>query len=65
MIYQGNELRVMRESLAIALDAMLEQEKRLDKREITARRRIARNIEDTSALLVKVREQIKRYVEED
>jgi hypothetical protein len=65
MIYQGNELRVMRESLAIALDAMLEQEKRLDRREITARRRIARNIEDTSALLVKVREQIKRYVEED
>jgi len=65
MIYQGNELRVMRESLAIALDAMIEQEKRLDRREITARRRIARNIEDTSALLVKVREQIKRYVEED
>jgi len=30
MTYQGDELRIMREALSIALDALIEQEKKLD-----------------------------------
>jgi len=64
MTYQGDELRIMREALAIALDALIEQEKKLDPRDVDSRRRVARKIEEVSAVMVKLREQVKRYVEE-
>jgi len=64
MTYQGDELRIMREALSIALDALIEQEKKLDPRDVDSRRRVARKIEEVSAVMVKLREQVKRYVEE-
>jgi len=60
----GADIRILRESLAVALDELIEYEKTLEFRDVDARRRVARDIEATAALMVKVREQLRRDAED-
>jgi len=60
----GADIRILRESLAVALDELIEYEKTLEFRDVDARRRVARDIESTAALMVKVREQLRRDAED-
>jgi len=60
----GADIRILRESLAVALDELIEYEKTLEFRDADARRRVARDIEATASLMVKVREQLRRDAED-
>jgi hypothetical protein len=56
----ADELHTLREGMSLALDELIEYEKGIRKDDVHARRRIAREIDATTALIAKFREQAKR-----
>jgi DNA repair protein RadC len=56
----ADELNTLREGLSLALEALLDQEEAAKNERIDVRRRIAREVDATTALIAKVREQAKR-----
>lgn len=60
LAFTGDELRTLRESLNLALDALIENEKAMPKADVHARRHLDHEINATTKLIAKVREQVKR-----
>lgn len=59
--YKPEEIDMLRESLSIALDSMIELEKRLAPINSEARRHTANDIDAIAALMSKTREQVKAH----
>ena len=63
--YKTQEIDVLRECLSIALDSMIELEKRLAPISGEVRRHTAKDIDAIAALMSKTREQVKAHHNEE